>query len=151
MTNYMRPDEQAAYSEIERAQSRDSNIKRGVKTAASIAIGAAGLSSRILPFLSEYIPTELAMKGINKVSPQLGNFLQKGQKMGLNLKDGLDFIKDNMQEKKEPAKQSKNIIKQYSDKLHEALESKIKKGLTPAQAISLVDIFPHHKQVIEKI
>ncbi len=70
----LRPDEAANLSKVERDQEMRSNIKSGVKGIASIAslaggaaLGSSGLGSKIMPFLSSYIPIDLAMKGINKV------------------------------------------------------------------------------------
>ena len=85
----MRPDERAASSTIEREENSKRNIGRGIKTVASLGLAAtgAGLSSRIIPFLSEHIPTDLAIKGISKVSPKVGEFLQKGMSKGLNVKE----------------------------------------------------------------
>ncbi len=76
----MRPDERAKQSQIDRENTFKGNVNRGVSAAASAGAGAASaaLASRVMPFLSEYIPADLAMKGINKVSPQLGSFLQRG-------------------------------------------------------------------------
>jgi hypothetical protein len=55
------------------------------------------LLNKILPFLNEYIPEELALKGINKVSPKIGSFLQKGLASGLPIAGGLAFLKDQLQ------------------------------------------------------
>jgi hypothetical protein len=52
--------------------------------------------NRILPLLNEYIPEEIAMKGIGKISPQMGSFLQKGLSAGLPLAGGLAFLKDQL-------------------------------------------------------
>lgn len=147
MTSTMRPDEQAAYSEIERSQTRDRTLKSGLKTAATAAVGFGGsalalggkLGSKIMPFLNEYIPADLAMKGINKVSPRLGEFLKKGMSKGLNLKDGLEFIKENLGSQKKP-KEQKNILEQYSPELNEFIKGHIQKGRAPLEAAALATI-----------
>lgn len=148
----LRPDEQATNAEIERARGRDQSLNKGIKTAAALGTAAigGGIASKVMPFLSEYIPADLAMKGINKVSPRLGEFLQNGLKKGLNLKDGLEFIKDSFQSK-DSVKEDRNIIKQYDDRLNEFLEKNIKKGLTAAQAIDLAQVFPNYKKSMEQI
>ena len=142
MNSNLRSSEIASESEIRRAKERDESLKGGFKTAAKVggAISGAGLSARILPFLSEYITPDLAIKGISKISPDLGKFLKKGMEKGLNVKDGLNYIKENLMQsetKKEPPKQSLNIIEQESPELHQFLLSKIKEGLTPVQAATL--------------
>lgn len=133
----LRPDEIAAMSQIERAQSSDRLLKKGAKTALGLATGGAGaaLSSRLLPLMSEYIPHDLALKGISKISPSIGNFLKNGVNNGLNLKDGFDFVRDNiMTSEKEPPKENRNIIEKYSPELNQFLTSEIQKGENPILA-----------------
>ncbi len=109
MNRVLRPDEKAAEEKKRRSENFNNHLKTGAKTALAVgtAYATAGLSapivSRLIPLLSEHIPLGLAIKGISKVSPSMGKFLKEGQKMGLNLKDGLDFIKDKIQPKEKEA------------------------------------------------
>jgi len=48
---------------------------------------------KILPFLDDYIPDDLALKGISKVSPKIGSFLKRGLTKGLPLAGGLQFLR----------------------------------------------------------
>lgn len=93
-----RSDEIYADEKTEASRKSDQRLKSGIGTAAALGGTAfgAGIASRIMPFLSKYIPADLAMKGINKVAPQIGNYLKKGMEKGLNLQDGLNFIKENL-------------------------------------------------------
>lgn len=103
----LRPDEMAAESEIERDQRVRSKIGKGVATVAPLALGASGAFSKIMPLLNEMVPVDLAMKGINKLMPKVGKFLKKGQEMGLDVREGMDFVKEQIEKtapKKEPAK-----------------------------------------------
>lgn len=136
MISSLRPDEIAAETQIEKSRNFDSSIKKGVKGAVGLATGGAvlGAGARILPFLSELIPTDLAIKGINKVSPQVGKFLQKGMSQGLDIKDGLQFLKDNLGGQQEPAKETRNVIEQYSPELFQFLNGEIQKGQSPIAA-----------------
>lgn len=151
--NLLRPDELASQAEIERAEGRNRTLKRGIKTAAGIGLSAGGaaLSARVLPFLNEYITSDLAIKGISKVSPQLGNFLQKGVEKGLDIKEGLNFIKDKMQEKKEPAKENRNIVEQYSPELHQFITTEVQKGRPVLEAGAIAQTNPKFKNVINQI
>jgi hypothetical protein len=156
--NTMRPDEQAEQSRISANNKRDVNIKRGAKAAATAAIGTAGagLIGKLTPFLSDLIPVDLAMKGIGKISPKLGEFLQAGSKRGLNVKDGIDFIKQNFsrQEKEEnqPAQEDRNIIEQYSPELFNFIKEKIQSGKSsPTGAGIIAYANPAFKAVIDKI
>lgn len=147
MSNYLRPDEIESQADIERSREYDKKINSGVKSAASLAtgLGAAGiaaktlgpLSSKILPFINKYIPTDLAIKGISKVSPELGGLLKKGISQGLDIKDGLDFIKGQIDKNQEPAKQNRNIIEQYDPELHQFILQQIKSGRSPLEAGAL--------------
>jgi len=144
----LRPDEIANQSDISRDENFRSNVKSGLKTGAAIGIGAAGgLGSRILPFLSSYVPMDLAMKGINKVAPQVGAFLKKGQSMGLDLKSGLDYLKTQIKEPEE----ERNIIQKESPELHQFLDQHIKSGRNPIEAGALAQIDEKFKSVIKKL
>ena len=158
MTSYLRPDEQATQSEIKRATSRTNDVKTILSQAASF--GTAGLAAKaggkILPFLSQYIPEELAYKGINKVMPKLGAFLKDGMAQGLSLKSGLDYLKSEFgenSETQEPAKENRNIVEQYSPNLHQYILDLIKQGNTPIQAGTKAKKFldKKHQDIIKKI
>lgn len=143
---------QEASKEIQRQGQRPVNA---LKTAASIGAGYAGgaLLGRVMPLLSKYVPEDLAIKGLNKIDPRFGKFINTAMSNGTPFEEVKSFIEEKAAEaeQQEQPKEGRNIIQQYSDKLHEQLQNLIKKGMTPAQAVSLVDIYPHHKQVIEKI
>lgn len=154
--NNLRSSEIASESEIKRARERDEYLKKGFKTGAKYgtALGGVGLSARIAPFLSEYITPDLAIKGISKISPDLGKFLKKGMDKGLNVKDGLNYIKENLMQsepKKEPPKQTGNIIEQYSPELHQFLSQEIQKGRNPIEAGALAQVQEPFKKIIKKI
>lgn len=138
----MRADEIANEEEIRRSQGRDKFIKKG----ASLAIGAgtaalgAGIASKISPFLSEYIPLDIAMKGISKVSPKVGDFLKKGQSLGLDMKEGFDFIKENLSPKEEPKKQA-NPVQDFEinyPEIAQALANTMKQGQSPDAAAGIL-------------
>lgn len=143
MTNYLRSDENASLSEIERAQSRDKTFKKAIKTGATLGTAAigGGISAKILPLLNSYVPEDLALKGITKLFPELGKNLKKGSSLGLNLRDGLNFIKDQISPKEdsnqEKTKDNRNIIEQYSPDLHQAISQEIKKGRSPIEATNI--------------
>lgn len=125
---------------------------------AAAAIGGAGLktaiSGKIMSMLNKYVPTDLAIKGLNKIDPRLGKFLSMGQKMGYSENELRGFIENKIKENpsQEPAKQKRNIIEQYSPELNLAIKEEIKKGKSPFEATNIV-VF-HNKQfepIIKKI
>lgn len=162
MTSFLRPDEIAAQADIEKSGRQTQSLKSGLKTAANIATGLAGagiaaktassLSTKIMPFLNKYIPVDMAINGISKVSPEIGGLLKKGVEKGLNIEDGLDFLKGQVEKKSSPAKDQRNIIEQYSPELFSFLKEQIGQGKSPIEAGALAQI-PKSKfsSVIKKI
>ena len=141
----LRPDEEANLSELERNQKLKKNISMGVGLAGTV------LATRVAPFLSENIPIDLAMKGINKLSPSLGNFLKRGQDMGLNLREGFEYLKNNLFRQNEqethqetspppPPKEDRNIVEKYSPELHSFMMQEIKAGRSPLQAGAIAQL-----------
>lgn len=158
--NTLRPDELSALHRIEKEKKSDSLIKKGAETfltAGTAALGF-GLGSKILPFLNEFIPADLALKGINKVAPKIGQFLQKGQKMGLDIKEGLQFLKDNLEGEKSQERQQENpVIKQAKDfetnypDIVQALIGYINKGQSPQAAAAIIKTATPFVQKVKKI
>lgn len=146
--NSMRPSEQAALSKIQQEERFD----RGTKTAINLGVGLTGLglSSKIMPLLSKYIPADLAMKGINKISPKIGRFLQKGASLGLNVEEGLDFLKNQFDQSKN-TKENRSIIEQYSPELSQFMSQEIKNGRTPIQAAAIAQNERKFSDVIKKM
>jgi hypothetical protein len=159
--NYLRPDEKEAKGDIERSKRFDSNIKSGISAVgnAATAIGGVGLAakaagplaSKIMPFINKYIPADMAIKGISKVSPEMGKLLRKGMDQGLNVQDGLDFIKGQIEKKSEPAKQKLNIIEQVSPELHQFIDQEIRKGRKPLEAGTVARLDKKHAETIKKL
>ncbi len=148
----MRPDEMANAAEIERDERFRSNLKRGVGTAASIAGGSA--AARIMPLLSEYVPVDLAIKGLSKVSPKVADFLKRGQSAGLDVKEGMNYVKEMMkpgEDQKSAAQNKKNLIEMHSPELHQFIEQEMKKGQTHLQAGARATLKKEFGDVIEKL
>lgn len=144
----MQPYQQAS-EQIQRQGEAPFNI---AKKAGGFALGAAGGAaiSRILPFLSPYIPENLAIKGLNKIDPRFGKFINKSMSNGQTFDEVKGFIKDKVEEEEEP-EEERNIIQQYSPELHTFIDQEIKKGRTPVQAGALAQIDKKFKPVIDKI
>ncbi len=145
----MRPDEQASQAYIDRENSSNNLLKNTVKGALALGTGGAAtaLGSRLMPFFSQYLTPDIALKGISKVSPEIGSFLNKGLQSGLNIKDGLDFVKNKILQPQE----NRSIIQQYSDKLHQFIEGEIQKGRSPMQAGAVARLEKEFKEPIKKM
>lgn len=103
-----RPDESANLADIERDKLMRSRTKKAIGAAGSfgLGLGYGKIAQKILPYISEALPLNVALDGIEKVSPKIANFLRRGQKMGLDIQEGMDFVKETLTEKKEPEYQS---------------------------------------------
>lgn len=143
MTSYLRPDERANQSQIERAGKFDKRLKSGLKTAGKIVTGGAaiGLAGKIAPFLSQYIPTDLAIKGISKVSPKMGDILQKGVASGLSAKEGLQFIKNKFFPEKEKEQNSQQQMNPPQE------EEGVESGIDP----HLAQMLQQGNQILQKV
>jgi len=121
---------------------------RALKSAATIGLGSAGVGAGITAgkkvleragaFLNQYIPEEYAMKGLSKIDPRFGNFINKALNSGKTFDDVKEFINEkigNVQKKNVP--NQKNIIAQYDDNLHSFLENEIKNGRAPLEAAAV--------------
>lgn len=153
--NNQRSDISAADQQIKKSQNRNSLLKGGVNTIIAGA-SALGASSKILPFLSSYLTPDMAMKGINKIAPEVGKFLQNGMKSGLSLKSGLEYLRQNAvpkeaKEVEENAQESRNIIEQYSPELNQFIQEQIGKGLDPIQAGAIAQNDKRFSSVIQKL
>lgn len=137
-----RPDELAADAIIKENRETDEKQKRFLRNAGKTALSAAGTAalgvtgtlnaSRILAFLNDLIPVDIAVKGISKISPKIGNILQKGVADGLDIKEGLKLLKDNLapaqddeQSKIDAAMQQSNQMQQKLDQFSKSSPSQV--------------------------
>lgn len=156
--SYPRPDEVAAKHQTEKIKHNQGIVKSGINTA--IGLGSAylggagivltGMASKILPFLNDKLPVDLAIKGLKKISPEMAKTLESGMKKGLNIKDGLNFVKEKL-ESEQTKKDERNVIEQESPELHQFIQSKIKEGDTPIQAAAKASVDKNFGNVIKRL
>lgn len=150
------------YERTSEAMKRQSEgPKRFAKSALPIATTVATASfapvlSRAAPFLSQYIPEAQAIKGLSRVSPQFGKFVQNALDSGYDFKQVKEFIgqqiNDSKKTNEEPAKENRNIIEQYSPELFQFINEQVKgRGLDPLQAGAIAQNEPKFSQIIKKI
>lgn len=122
-----------------------------LKTGASIAAGGIALK-RILPLLSKYIPQDLAIKGLNKLSPHFGNFINKSLQEGASFDTIRDFLRGKAEgEQQKPAQETRNVIEQYSPDLHQFIASEVSAGRPVLEAGALAQANPKFKTTIKQI
>lgn len=137
----MRPDEQANQAEIIRDQRMRNTVGKGIGTAVGAAgLAGSGIASRVVPLLSEYVPIDLAMKGLRKISPPIADFLERGQKAGLNIKEGMEYVKNNLTPKEEAQQDKRNLVEMHSPELHQFITQHIKSGKSHKQAGALAKL-----------
>jgi len=100
---------------------------------------AGSIISRIGPLLSDYIPESLAIKGLNKVDPRFGKFINKMESEGVDFNEVKDFLGSKIEKTAQENQQAQklNIIEQESPELFQFLNEEINKGRTPIQAAAL--------------
>lgn len=102
---------------------------------------------KVAPFLSKYIPQDLAIKGLNKIDPRFGKFFSKAMGAGKSFDEAKDFIaskmddetKNEVESEDQSTTENRNIIQKYSPELHELISQKVKGGMKPGTiALSLL-------------
>lgn len=122
---------QEASEEIKRQKDEP---KKGLINAGATALSLAGSTavlSKITPFLSKYISPDLAKKGLSKISPELGKFVEGAEKQGNTTESIFDYIKNkiNPESKSEDNKsQTDNIIQKISPELHDEIVQMVGQG-----------------------
>lgn len=146
------------YQEAEEEELRRGNKPlKAIKYATSLGVGALGgnsLVNRILPFLNNHIPENIAKKGIAKVSPHLGKFVESATNLGHDFYEIRDFIRGKAAEEKEEfkkPKENRNVIQQYSPELHQYILDEIQKGRSPLEAGAVASMQDTFKEAIKKI
>jgi len=128
--------------------------KRFTKAAGSLAGTVAGAAAfapmlaRAAPFLSKYIPENLAVKGLSSISPAFGKFVSDGLERGYSFDQVKDFIGNQVSESvKSTAKDEKNLIQKESPELHQFIDEQIKKGRKPMEAGALAGLMGFQKTI----
>lgn len=147
----------SASEEIQRQEGDPLNyLQKGLSISAAVGgLGGLGaLSSKILPLLNSRIPESIAVKGINKINPSLGRFVESATNFGYDFEEVRNFLRNKaaeQQDEKVEPKQNRNIIQQYSPDLHEFILTEIKKGRSPLEAGALASLSDAFKSVINKL
>lgn len=94
----MRVERESAEREIEEAERPKKIAKNALSIGASaIGIGSLGIGKdmikRLLPFLNQSLPEEIAVKGISKINGKFGKFIEEGIKKGLPASGAIDYLR----------------------------------------------------------
>jgi hypothetical protein len=147
----MEPYQAAGEEIIRQGEAPGKFVKKALSTATSLATGGIA-ATKVLPFLSKYIPENLAMKGLSKLDPRFGKFIQGAQERGFSFDDIKDFMGEKIQSG-EGEKEKENILSKYDPMLDKVLRYYIdQKGLTPSQAATHAEVRePKLKKIIEQV
>lgn len=125
------------------------------KTAGSIAVGSHVLN-RIMPLLNSFVPSNIAAKGLEKIDPRFGKFIKGAEKQGFSLTDALNFIQEKTvteesNHQQDKAKESRNVIEQYSPELDSFIKTKLNEGKTAIEAGAIAQAMKKFDKDIKKI
>ena len=129
------------------------SIGKGTASAAASYLGG-GAINRVLPFLSKYIPENLVKKGLSKIDPRYGKFIDKALSGGKSIENVKDFIGEKIEESSESGqapKENRNIIQQYSPELHQFMDQQIKQGRSPIEAAAIAQNDKKFSEIIKKL
>jgi len=143
------------YQEATQETRRQSELPLDLtKKGLSIAAGAAtayfgsGAVSKVLPFLSKYVPQDIATKALNKINPGYGKFINKVLEAGGTFEEVQEFIGNKIQE---GAKEEKNILQQYSPELFNFINNEVQKGRPIIETVAMANTLEKFKPVIKKL
>lgn len=125
-----------------------------VGSAAASIYGGKAIIEKALPFLNEFIPAGLAIKGLQKVNPKLGDFMKDTLAAGFTTNEVKDFIKEKLvptEKSKESPKENRNVIEQYSPELFQFVKEQLNQGRSPLEAGALAQLNQKFKGVISKM
>ena len=156
----MRQDELASQETIRRSQQFGKNVGNIAK--AGLGVAGAALSARLAPLLSPYLSPSLALKGIEKVAPDLGRKIRRGLEEGLTLEDGINYLRKafnpGQEESQEPQGQEQhpNItplqdLEARYPQLMRALMRSIQNGTPPDGAAAILKNFTEFNKDISAI
>jgi len=89
---------QKANEEIKRHQQIPTKVLGSAISAATAISGGGALAKRALPFLSKYIPADLMRKGLSKLDPRFGKFIEGSLDHGYNIDEVRNFMSGKLEE-----------------------------------------------------
>ncbi len=124
---------------VQELKKQSEGPKRFAQKAIGLGATAAGASfapvlAKAAPFLSQYIPQQLAIKGLSKINPKFGKFIDDALNSNHEFEEVKDFIGSQVEKSQEQPKDERNVIEKYSPGIYKYIEQLIKGGSKPAEA-----------------
>lgn len=148
------------YKEASEEMKRQSQLPATyLKAASSLAtpLAASSFYGKVAPFLSNFINEDMAIKGLSKINPKLGQFVSEAKKNGYDFEKIKNFLGEKVTEtqtnvqEQQPPKEQRNIIEQYSPDLYSFITSEIQKGRSAIEAGAIAQNDKKYQSVINKI
>lgn len=128
-------------------------------TAASVAgsiVGGGAIAKRVLPFLSQYIPADLMRKGLSKLDPRFGKFIDGALNHGYNIDEVRGFMEEKFSQPGQSTQQvsSSNPLQDFETNYPEvagALSRTIQNGQSPDAAAAILKNSTSFSKEIKKL
>ena len=145
----MQPYQEASEAIQKRREAPGQFLKKAAIAAPSI-LGGGAIINRIMPLLNEFIPPNIASKGLEKIDSRFGKFIQGAIGNGSTMDEVMSFIKEKVggAQEKQQAPNQQSIIEQYSPELFQFLTGEIQKGRQPIEAGALAETSGKFKKAI---
>lgn len=108
------------------------------------------LIPRISALINDYVPENIAVKGLEKIDPRFKTFMEGAIDSGYSFDDIKEFMKEKISKSEQP-KENRNIIEQYSPELHQFIDQQVKAGLNPIQAGAIAQNKKEFGNIIKKL
>lgn len=137
---------QTATEEIKRQGDIPKNlVQQGASAAAAIggaSVFGKGLAEKALALASNYLPENLAIKGLTKLDARFGKMITLAVNAGQTGREAIDFIAGKAKEgmEQEQAQDKRNLIEKHSPELHQFITEQMKKGKSHKEAGALATI-----------
>lgn len=153
--NNMQPYQKASQALRKSGESPINIAKNAGLTLAGGAVGKLGLAAgasllpRIKSLINEFVPDNIMEKGLEKIDPRFGKFINGAKKAGFDSNEIRNFVGEKTN--KTETQNQKNIIEMESPELHQFIDQEIKKGRDVIQAGALAQNNKKFTKIISKL
>lgn len=148
---------------IQPYQEESNRLKKAEALPGNIIKGAIGLSgsgalaNKILPLINQFIPENIMQKGLAKINPKIGSFVDQALNMGFGADEVREFLKEKLvtgAEKKEEKKPPVHPLQEFETnypEIAQALANTMKQGQSPEVAAGILKTSSVFGKLIKKL
>lgn len=136
----MIPPYQAATEEVRKQSQTPTNLLKTAGAIGTSLVGGSAIASRILPLINKFVPADLMRKGLSKVDPRVGGFVETAINNGFSLDDVRNFMTEKFSQGSKEQKQAnplQDFETSYPD-IAQALSGYINQGQSPDAAAGIL-------------